>query len=613
MTARFASITNIVRAPRATPAIRFAANFFILALCLPTLASATTVGCTGTTGDKSSLIAAINTANDSASGGDTVNLSANCIYTFTAADNWWYGPNALPPIASNIVINGNGATLVAAHIGDPTPLTANAFRFFYIAGGLELRAGNLTLRNLTLSGGYAKGGNSTNGGAGAGMGGAIFSQGQVNLSAVTLSGNTARGGDAAVSGNSIGGGGLGQDAEFEAGAGFGGAVGGFGGTGAEGAQNAGGGGGFILGANGGADSTSTSQHGGAGGGLGALGGTAANGSNDGGNGGSSVYGGENGGDFGRGGNGGGFGSNGGGGGGVGGGGGGGGPQGLGGDGGFGGGGGHGLVGGIGGFGGGGGNGNGSAGHGGFGGNTGSGAGLGGAIFVHAGALNMVNTTISANTAIGGYSSSTRGSGLGGAIFNLNGAVSLNFCTIAGNSVSGSNGNDASKGAGDGVIYSLAFGNRIQDGSASAAALTLSNSIVYGNSGATNGVVNNVVSGTIATNLGNTAVVIHRGNNIIDTFANFATATSNGSTPLTIDPNLGQLQDNGGGTATMALPAASSAIDAGIACSALPVSDQRGFARIAGYASDLGAYEYGSQTGSSDDIFNASFEGNNACP
>ncbi|MGH8090236.1 MAG: hypothetical protein ACREO6_02160, partial [Rudaea sp.] len=26
--------------------------------------------------------------------------------TFTAADNWWYGPNALPPIASDITIDG---------------------------------------------------------------------------------------------------------------------------------------------------------------------------------------------------------------------------------------------------------------------------------------------------------------------------------------------------------------------------------------------------------------------------------------------------------------------------------------------------------------------------
>lgn len=84
--------------------------------------------------------------------------------TLSGIDNYWYGPNALPPIASQIFIGAvsgySGATLAASHTGDPTPTTANAFRFFYVSGGLagELPAGKLILSGLTLKAGYAKGG-----------------------------------------------------------------------------------------------------------------------------------------------------------------------------------------------------------------------------------------------------------------------------------------------------------------------------------------------------------------------------------------------------------------------------------------------------------------------
>src|SRR5262249_54408739 len=128
------------------------------------------------------------------SGANTISLPQETI-VLTNADNWWYGPNALPPIASDIVIDGNGAVLQASHAGDPEPITANAFRFFYVSGGMELPAGSLTLHNMTVENGYAKGGDSHFGGGGAGMGGAIFNQGALTLSAVTLVGNMAHGGD----------------------------------------------------------------------------------------------------------------------------------------------------------------------------------------------------------------------------------------------------------------------------------------------------------------------------------------------------------------------------------------------------------------------------------
>ena len=55
--------------------------------------------------------------------------------------------------------------------------------------------------------------------------------------------------------------------------------------------------------------------------------------------------------------------------------------------------------------------------------------------------------------------------------------------------------------------------------------------------------------------------------------------------IAADPLLEALADNGGPTATMALPAGSPAIDAGDSC---PATDQRGLPRSG--ACDLGAFE-----------------------
>ncbi|HZW51032.1 MAG TPA: hypothetical protein VFF05_04170, partial [Rudaea sp.] len=190
---------------------------------------------------------------------------------FSAADNYWYGPNALPPIASDITIDGGttGVVLQASHMGDPTPATVNAFRFFYISGGLEFQSGALTLHDVTLIGGVAKGGDGGAGGGGAGMGGAIYNQGTLMLNAVTLASNTARGGKGGA--NGAGGGGMGEDATNAGGGGFGGSLGGaYGGAGGAATGSGGGGGGGFLGSAPGAGTGDSSA--GAGGGIGGLGG-----------------------------------------------------------------------------------------------------------------------------------------------------------------------------------------------------------------------------------------------------------------------------------------------------------------------------------------------------
>src|SRR5262249_22953613 len=56
------------------------------------------------------------------------------------------------------------------------------------------------------------------------------------------------------------------------------------------------------------------------------------------------------------------------------------------------------------------------------------------------------------------------------------------------------------------------------------------------------------------------------------------------------PELGQLKDNGGPTAAMALALGSPAVDAGDAGCPPPATDQRGIARPQGPSCDIGAFE-----------------------
>ncbi len=499
----------------------------------------------------SELVNAIKTAN--ALGAPcTINLFSNGVYTLTKADNWEYGPNGLPQISGNVTINGRGATILRAS-------NSPAFRFFYVSGGLSskyhtgLPTGTLALVNLTLSGGEAVGGNGVGqGGGGAGMGGAIFNQGCLTLTGVTITGSAALGGSCLTNGSAGGGGGMGQDGICSQGGGFGGNFAGVGGHGGNSAAGGGGGGGGFRPVDNGASAGATTA--GVGGGLGMLAHTG-----DGGNGGSlgGSGGGANGGAFGFGGCGvGGNGRQSGGGGGIGGGGGHGGFGGADGHGGFGGGGGGGgESGGFGGFGGGGGSGNGGSAGGFAAGNGnpqdqggGGGGGLGGAIFNHRGSLVLVNCALSGNAAQGGdgfdaqgfsifFGSGVGGSGYGGAIFNLNGTVTLNGSTIVSNFVvpgatatftfdSQDNAiltDVPTGGANGGALYNLAFGNKIEDGSASVATVCIANSMLANSIGGSSDLANNEVDGSQA----NTATVTFCTNNLVMASCNLHNSTCAG--------------------------------------------------------------------------------------
>ena len=82
------------------------------------------------------LVTAVNSANSS--GGGAINLASWCDYALTTADN---GENGLPVVASRLTVNGNGATI------DGT----GSVRVWEVDGP----GGNLSLQNVTITGGSA--------------------------------------------------------------------------------------------------------------------------------------------------------------------------------------------------------------------------------------------------------------------------------------------------------------------------------------------------------------------------------------------------------------------------------------------------------------------------
>jgi len=466
--------------------------------------------------DAANLLGGSNTISFAAplTGGQTIALTSN-----DTTNPFTFGPTAL------VIAAGNDLTIA----GDPFQVGVtisgnNSQRIFGVFAGASL-----TLQYVTLSDGLAQGGDGGDGsfggggGGAGGLGGAIFNQGTLSLLGTTLSGNLAQGGSGggrtggAYGGG--GGGGLATDGQDRSGTSGGaggdpnpgsgnGGIGGFGGGG-------GGGDGSSVsspGANGG---TSAFGGGGGGGGSGRLvGGNGGNGGFGGGGGGAGTYtflgtGSTNG------------------------------------------------VPGLGGFGGGPGGVNGNGGYG------GGAAGLGGALFNDGGTVTITNSTLTANSALGGASGggpAQPGQGLGGAVFNRSGTVTFLNSTLSGNS--------ASNSAGGIFVYT-------------GSTVNLGNTIL-GNNTAPDGPEG---SGPI---YGKFSL-------IADTSQVMLTGTDN----LTnVDPDLGALTANGGPTLTFLPNGPSPVIDAGsnnpgVVFGPLPAVDQRYFTpRSSGGLVDIGAVEFG---------------------
>ncbi len=549
----------------------FAGLVLLASTALPAPATAATVNVPC---DSIALTTAIVDANDEGSnpGSDTLVLTTGCIYDFSQPQNFFYGPNALPVVSSQIVIEGNGATLTRSSETD--------FRFFFIGADpsnpatesyATPGAGDLTLRDLTISGGSAVGGSAAAGGGGAGLGGAILNQGKVALDGVTMVDNLAQGGASGMAGLGDSGGGISTDSTTGQGGGMGDTFTGLSVGGNGDYAGGGGGGGFRPDDHGGnaAPDCCIDGPGDGGGTKNGLGGDTPSGDsgNGSGAGGLGFAGGGDGGDFGQGGHGTPQAEGGGGGGGVGGGGGSGSPAivvDTGGGGGYGGGGGAGyFLGGNGGFGGGGG---GAAfgsgpGAGGFGGGSGAqsnafipgpgggGAGLGGAIFNHHGEIDVLNSTLTANLAVGGAAPVNPGTGKGGAIFNLNGDVSVTYSTLAANTAAG----------GGGALYNLGYFSTPE--SSLAANAVVQNSILADSVGIFNVVVDAPLNLSNGDENQAGSLVVLQGTNLVESTAGFGTGTIQSSVPqITADPELQPLADNGGPTFTMALSETSPALD-----------------------------------------------------
>jgi len=487
--------------------------------------------------------------------GNVIELAAGS-YVFTSPNNDWYGPNALPPIASAIVIVGDpGGSVIERSTASGTA----PFRLFYVGGGQSLAGynapnvasgklpgpGHLTLVNVTVANGRAKGGDAEYAAGGLGAGGAIYNQGALTLKGVTLRGNVAVGGSARVGSQNWSGGGMGNVA---------------GGTP----------GGFILGS----WPTSSAQYGtfGNGGMPGSAGGGAGQHGGVGGGGGS---GGDN--MSGVGGNGG--------------------------HGGYGGGGGHagsgttsGAISGSGGFGGGAASGGGptSPGSPGFGasggvGGDGGGAGLGGAVFNEGGTVAVLNSTVTGNTARGGNAdyNANGADGYGGGLFNLNGTVTLRYSTFADNTViGGSHGpNAGSNGAAKGgAVYNLYLANPGSPAAdaGSAATMTVNSSILAGS-------VNR--GGSAVSDCENNAGTFTSGYDVVQTLGS-CTFNYNDQNTLPQLATSGAAA-NGGPTPTFALQNSSPAIDmgdTGTGLGVVPTLDQRGYLRDS--QPDVGSYEAG---------------------
>lgn len=184
-------------------------------------------------------------------------------------------------------------------------------------------------------------------------------------------------------------------------------------------------------------------------------------------------------------------------------------------------------------------------------------GLSGGAISSSGVLTLVNVTLSGNTTVAG----------GGALLS-NGAVHLYSVTISDN-VSGTGG---VAGAGGG--FQLSGGT-----------LTMRNSIVANNNNAAGNVDD--CSGAVTS----------AGYNLIEVTTGCTITGDTTGNQVGIDPLLGALAGNGGGTFTHALLTGSPAIDAGnpSGCvddaGAVLFADQRGFVRNG--VCDIGAYEFNS--------------------
>jgi len=222
-----------------------------------------------------------------------------------------------------------------------------------------------------------------------------------------------------------------------------------------------------------------------------------------------------------------------------------------------------------------------------------GSGYGGGLF-NSGTASLVNSTIATNVGSGstggeggtggssfnaphhpdganGGAGGGGGSGFGG-VYVESGSVKITNCTIAYNL--GEFGQGGAGGQGGSSDYYPGFPGTSGTNGIAAGGIVALGSLT----------VNTILASNSPSNC--IGIITDAGHNLSSD--NSCAFTNVGSLNNT-DPMLGLLADNGGPTLTMALLPGSPAIDGGDD-SAAPPTDQRGFPRLVGAASDIGAYE-----------------------
>jgi hypothetical protein len=199
---------------------------------------------------------------------------------------------------------------------------------------------------------------------------------------------------------------------------------------------------------------------------------------------------------------------------------------------------------------------------------------GGGIWNNGGTVMVSRSTVSAN-----HADMTNANG--GGIYNANGSIDVDYSTVSGNSADNNGGG----------IYNV--------GTAMVSASTIAN-----NSATNGGGIDQGIAVTNLTTLNNTIVADNMASGMgYDVFANAGAYASNGYNLIEkddanvfpasatdiegMDPNLGPLADNGGGTQTHALICPSPAVNAGDMT--LMANDQTGMP-VFGGTRDIGSFE-----------------------
>lgn len=221
---------------------------------------------------------------------------------------------------------------------------------------------------------------------------------------------------------------------------------------------------------------------------------------------------------------------------------------------------------------------------------------GGGIAVTGGTLTLLDSTVSGNTARGRHNGAGTGNAVGGGIY-AGSPTTIRRSTIAGNGTQNAGAGTFSVGGGLEVgstvtVEHTTFAQNTATTFAGSSGFRRGGNIDIGSGSslALSGSVLAAGSASTGPNCNNAGTLTEPARNLSQTSECLGAASIRGQ-----DPQLGALQDNGGGTDTLRPATGSPAVNGATGCGARG-TDQRGNALPAGPACDLGAVEIGADRG-----------------